>query len=129
MKFPTRKTHADEDSHSDRFQKPALVDDLELASAWQAWFYELLTDQDPPTTLEEIVGPRPAWQASAACRGMGVDLFFPKLGDVNPARAICARCEVRQECLDYIMAAESGAPGVWGGTTGLDRRRLKRASA
>jgi hypothetical protein len=23
MKFLTRKTHADEDSHSDRFQKPA----------------------------------------------------------------------------------------------------------
>jgi hypothetical protein len=40
-----------------------------------------------------------------------------------------ARCEVRRECLDYIMAAESGAPGVWGGTTGLDRRKLKRVSA
>ena len=56
-----------------------------------------------------LKGPRPAWEARAACRGMGTDLFFPKLGDdVDPARAICARCEVGRECLDYIMAAESG---------------------
>ena len=98
------------------------------AEAWHSFYFELLSDLDPPTTLEEFVGPRPAWQAHAACRGMGVDLFFPALGEsAEPARAIYARCEVRQECLDYIMAAESGAPGVWGGTTGKDRRRLKRA--
>jgi len=77
-----------------------------------------------------LKGPRPAWEARAACRGMGTDLFFPKLGDdVDPARAICARCEVGRECLDYIMAAESGPPGVWGGTIGLDRRKVKRESA
>ncbi len=107
-----------------------LVADLELAEAWHSFFFLLLSDLDPPATLEEFVGPRPAWQAHAACRGMGVDLFFPKVGDdVDPAQAICARCEVRGPCLDYILAAESGAPGVWGGTTGKDRRRLKRASA
>jgi WhiB family redox-sensing transcriptional regulator len=71
---------------------------------------------------------RPAWQAQAACRGMGVEMFFPVPGeDVDTARAICARCGVRPECL--AVALESGAPGVWGGTTGKDRRKLKRASA
>ena len=106
---------------------PDAVDDERRAEAWHSWFYELLSDQDPPTTLEELVGPRLAWMAQAACRGMGTDLFFPAPGDdVEPARAICARCDVCQECLDYILAAESGAPGVWGGTTGKDRRKLKR---
>jgi hypothetical protein len=89
------------------------VDDERRAEAWHSFYFELLSDQDSPMTLEEFVGPRPAWQAHAACRGMGVDLFFPKVGeDVDPARAICARCAVRQECLDYILAAESGAPGM-----------------
>jgi hypothetical protein len=90
-----------------------LVADLELASATHSWFYELLSDGDPPVSLEELVGPRPAWMADAACRGMGsVVNFFPLPGDdVAPARAICATCDVRGECLAYIMAAESGAPG------------------
>ena len=109
---------------------PDAVDDERRAEAWHSFYFELLSDQDPPTTLEELVGPRPAWMASAACRGMGTSLFFPAPGDdIEPARAICARCDVCQECLDYIMEAESGAPGVWGGTTGKDRRRLRKASA
>jgi hypothetical protein len=102
--------------------------DEQLANAQHAWYFELLSDLDPPTFEELVV--RPAWTRRAACRGMGPDLFFPAQGeDVDPARAICARCAVRQECLDYILAAEPGAPGVWGGTTGMDRRRLKRGSA
>ena len=99
---------------------------LDLAEAQHAFFFLLLSDQDPPMTLEELVGPRPAWQTHAACRGMGVDLFFPALGEsTEPARAICARCEVSQECIDYVMDAESGAPGVWGarpGRTGAGSR-------
>ena len=108
---------------------PDAVDEERRVEAEHSWYYALLADLDPPT-LEELVGPRPAWMAQAACRGMGTDLFFPAPGeDVDPARAICARCGVGQECLAYIMAAESGAPGVWGGTTGKDRRRLKRGRA
>jgi hypothetical protein len=38
-----------------------LVTDLELASATHSFYWELLSGGDPPTTLEELVGPRPAW--------------------------------------------------------------------
>jgi len=107
------------------------VDEL-LAEAWLSWFYELLSDQDPPVTLEEFIGPRLAWEARAACRGKGPDLFFPAPGDdVDPAQAICARCAVRQECLEVALSSvEGGAiPGIWGGTSARERARLRRAMA
>ena len=106
------------------------VEDEERASAWHSFFFELFSDLDPPETLEGLRRAPAVWQAQAACRGVGVDLFLPKLGeDVDPARAICARCDVRQEVPrlhhDGLVRC---APGVWGGATGLDWRRLKRAS-
>ena len=51
--------------------------------------------------------------AGAACRGMGTDLFFPAPGDdLDPAKALCARCPVREPCLDYALSSvEGGAAG------------------
>ncbi len=107
----------------------APVDDERRAEALHSWYWELLTDQNPPTTLEELIGERPSWEARAACKGMGGQVnFFPERGEaIEPARAICEWCGVRQECLEYIMAAEPGAPGIWGGTTERGRRKLRRA--
>jgi hypothetical protein len=44
-----------------------LAADLDLAEARHAWFYELLTDQDPPT-LEELLVNRSA-SAGVMCDG------------------------------------------------------------
>lgn len=40
--------------------------------------------------------------------------------------ALCHACPIRQACLDWRMATETGnhRHGVWGGTTPTDRRRL-----
>lgn len=68
---------------------------------------------------------RPAWQQHAACHGMTA-LFFPGRGeDARPARAICAGCPVRTECLDFAIDG-GDHHGVFGGTSERERRSLRR---
>ena len=72
------------------------------------------------------------WMDDALCAEVGTEIFFPDRGG-NPARAldVCRRCEVRRECLDYVMELEAGTPhgvmGIWGGTTGTQRAKMKSA--
>ncbi len=81
------------------------------------------------------------WQDSAACRGEALSLFFGPDGERQPereirerkAKAICAQCPVRQECLDYAVSKPEKY-GVWGGLNEDERaaerrRRLRRARA
>ncbi len=71
------------------------------------------------------------WWHSAACRDEDPELFFP-LSDMGPgaqqtarAKAVCARCPVRDECLRY--AVENGLDyGVFGGLTERERRDFVR---
>ena len=64
-------------------------------------------------TLDELIR-RPAWQQRALCRGAGPDLFFvAQGGSTKEAKAMCAACPVRNECLNY--AAETGSSGIWAG--------------
>jgi WhiB family redox-sensing transcriptional regulator len=70
-----------------------------------------------------------AWQRHAACRGLSGEesraIFFPSRGDsIDEARAICERCPVTQECLDFALA--NNCIGVWAGTSDRQRRRLRR---
>ncbi len=67
---------------------------------------------------------RPRWMLNAACRGMDTEQFFPTRGEPTAeARAICATCSVRVECLDYAM--QRIEHGVWADTTARDRRKLR----
>ncbi|MFF8264642.1 WhiB family transcriptional regulator [Streptomyces virginiae] len=70
-----------------------------------------------------------AWQAEAACRGLGSRKFFHPAGERGEDRAardqaakeICARCPVRAECLRHALNTGE-AYGVWGGLTTEERR-------
>lgn len=44
--------------------------------------------------------------------------------DESGAKAVCAVCPHKMECLAY--AIETGQIGIWGGTTEMDRRKIKR---
>ena len=69
---------------------------------------------------------RDGWRAEAACRDADVSIFFPASDeDAEPARAICATCPVRLECLEFAIATRQ-EDGVWGGLTEIERRRLRR---
>lgn len=71
------------------------------------------------------------WRLRAACRDEDPELFFP-LSEVGPgarqverAKAVCAHCPVRAECLGYAL--DNGLEhGVFGGTTESERRALRR---
>ena len=83
---------------------------------------------DVAVLLAELIN-RPPWHADAACRGPDPALFFPLRGNGRPVVALahCEGCSVRSECL--AAALEVPATGVWGGTTGLARRTLRRGVA
>jgi WhiB family redox-sensing transcriptional regulator len=74
------------------------------------------------------------WQWRAACRGEDSTLFFapnhPETRDEKmlrerQAKAICARCPVRIECLEYAIRIRE-PHGIWGGLNELERRILLR---
>lgn len=106
-----------------------------MTATWVDVEQLLLEDDDdqlegrgsPWSFLELLHLSRPAWQADAACAGADPGLFFPEQGEsAAPACAICAGCPVRDECLRDAVA-DSERPGVWGGTSRSDRRRLRTA--
>lgn len=55
---------------------------------------------------------------------------YPELGQNETAKKairVCQACPVRQACLDYALSQPpSNDHGVWGGTTHLQRRRLRK---
>jgi WhiB family transcriptional regulator, redox-sensing transcriptional regulator len=67
------------------------------------------------------------WWQAAACRTADPDIFFPVSahgpGEVEIARAkaVCAKCPVRRQCLQFALATHQ-MHGVWGGTTEEERR-------
>jgi WhiB family transcriptional regulator, redox-sensing transcriptional regulator len=71
------------------------------------------------------------WWSRGACSSADPELFFPisqagpALQQLAAAKAVCARCEVRRQCLSYALAA-GPLQGVWGGTSEEERRRLLR---
>ncbi|MFJ9536151.1 WhiB family transcriptional regulator [Streptomyces sp. NPDC101225] len=71
------------------------------------------------------------WREHAACRSEDPDLFFPigtsgpSLMQTEQAKAVCKRCPVREECLRWALDTAE-CVGVWGGTSELERRALRR---
>lgn len=77
--------------------------------------------------LDDLLHP-PAWHADAACRDHPELSWFPDRGeDLRPARAVCASCLVRSECLSAALE-DAYTNGVWGGTSERERRRMRRAA-
>jgi len=81
-------------------------------------------------TIRRYADPN-GWAAQGACRRSDPEIFFPvsstgpAAGQVARAKTVCARCQVRTECLEFAL--DSGQDfGVWGGTTENERRSLRR---
>jgi WhiB family redox-sensing transcriptional regulator len=76
--------------------------------------------------LLALMDMRPAWWAQAACRRQPIEVFFPPdARSSRAAKAICATCAVRTECLDFAMCAEPPLKGIFGGTTEQERRSMR----
>jgi WhiB family redox-sensing transcriptional regulator len=73
-----------------------------------------------------------AWQGKAACRGPQSAAFFPpshaerkdeKVSREARAKAICAECHVRGDCLEYAIRIRE-PHGIWGGLNEVERKQL-----
>lgn len=59
------------------------------------------------------------------CVGLDPDLFHPERGhSAAEAKAVCAGCVIREECLDWALRHER--LGIWGGTGERERRGIRR---
>ena len=77
-----------------------------------------------PDPVASLIG-RPPWMARAACRNTDTATFFPRRGEPSDAAlAVCSHCPCRGPCLEFALA-EPMITGVWGGTTGKERRAMR----
>jgi len=66
---------------------------------------------------------------AGACRDIDPSILHPDVGTpqaVARARTICARCDVRLECLAFALRTDN-LDGVWGGLTATERARYAAA--
>lgn len=76
-----------------------------------------------------VARPQMPWVGQANCRGMDPNDFFPARGEnekMRAAKAVCAGCPVRVECLEYALATRE-REGVFGGTGGRERLKIAQA--
>jgi WhiB family redox-sensing transcriptional regulator len=84
--------------------------------------------------MTQSLAPEP-WMEDAVCaRYPEADLWHPEAGEGREhkscmAKRLCLRCPVRAECLTYAKQfPETRDYGIWGGTTPLERRQMRRLS-
>jgi WhiB family transcriptional regulator, redox-sensing transcriptional regulator len=100
---PLRTAHRNPTDSADRGERPVVVEDDGLQ----------------------------AWLDQAACRDLDPERFFPESGEQTKAaeaKAICASCQVRDQCLELAVKAAGGIDGdhgVFGGTLPAERSRLR----
>ena len=69
------------------------------------------------------------WQAKARCSEVDPEIFFPERGGSSKAaRAVCNKCAVRDQCLEYALNNKEQF-GIWGGTSERERRKLRKDRA
>lgn len=75
-------------------------------------------------TFEDLIDGQGDWVDLALCGQTDPEAFFPdKGGETKSAKAMCQRCEVRTECLEYALAQRERY-GVWGGYSERERRQM-----
>lgn len=78
-------------------------------------------------TADDTIRPKMEWSEESLCRNLSLaeskKIFFPTQGRPRlypPYKAFCNNCPVMLECLAYAVAHDF--PGVWGGTTYMERK-------
>lgn len=83
----------------------------------------------------------PDWHDYAACNDKPNEWFYGQeerqgkkrhrptltVAEVRRAKAVCERCPVIDECLEWALETDE-KHGIWGGTTGRERQRMQRQS-
>jgi WhiB family redox-sensing transcriptional regulator len=79
------------------------------------------------TAIRPIKIEEEQWKEQSNCAGADTDAFFPvnkgAYENKDMLTRICNACPVKAECLDY--AVKYDLLGWWGGTTEIQRRRIR----
>ncbi|WNM68991.1 WhiB family transcription factor [Mycobacterium Phage TribleTrouble] len=79
------------------------------------------------TAIDEYMQVPEHWQADALCAQVDPDLFFPERGQPGaPAKSVCARCPVIDQCREFALSSPTELWGVWGGLSQRERRAIIR---
>jgi WhiB family redox-sensing transcriptional regulator len=90
-----------------------------------------MTTSPRPLSAETVTMPDRDWLQLAACAHADPELFFPLsasgpcLDQITQAKAICAGCPVRRQCLAFALDTRQNH-GVWGGMSEEERRPRAR---
>lgn len=72
----------------------------------------------------------PKFDGSQNCVGIDVNMFYAdaitrdQKDEVEQVKSICGRCSYQVECLNWALHFEKY--GIWGGTTGKERKFIRR---
>ncbi len=83
----------------------------------------------PPAAIELVSDAirTPEWQRDALCKEpeyRGLAWFAQQHEPVDEAKAVCGRCLVQTECLEFALEDQT-LDGIWGGTTRSERHKLR----
>lgn len=83
---------------------------------------------NPYEQAEEPEDPQ-AWREQALCAQVGDLPFFPAKGEsAAEGKAVCAGCDVREQCLAYALENNERF-GIWGGKSERERRAILNGMA
>lgn len=79
---------------------------------------------DSQSLLRSLVPTESFW-SQASCAETDPEAFFPEKGEsVTQAKAICNDvCTVQKQCREWALA-RAEEHGVWGGLSGLERKKI-----
>lgn len=82
---------------------------------------------DTLSLLADLLDQDQPWRARAKCKGAPIAVMFPRpwASDGSAATALCAKCPVREECLEYALERNIDH-GIWGGESARERRKIRR---
>jgi WhiB family transcriptional regulator, redox-sensing transcriptional regulator len=67
-----------------------------------------------------------SWEQQARCRTIDPEIFFaPGVRTERRAKAVCALCPVKSDCLSFALESRTEF-GIWGGLNGKERQRMLR---
>lgn len=70
----------------------------------------------------------PDWMEFAACAEVDPTLWFPESGGEHvskKAKAICATCPVKAECLELAESIDPYPDGIWAGMSHRERQDMR----
>lgn len=89
--------------------------------------YNIWSFGSPAPKTDRSKPPDLSWQEDALCAQTDANLWFPERGENTAplAKAICAECPVRIQCLNYALDNEERF-GIWGGLAPRELIALRR---